>query len=103
MIKDLIIMNGYGVYVWFSFGITVFACAFFHSLLFAACVCDKKLENIRFDCRSYFAGMMFLLVGAKRLEVNSCILPSMFGAGALLSMICTTELEFNSFLVDLDC
>tara|TARA_B100000282_G_scaffold197119_1_gene144110 strand:+ start:216 stop:443 length:228 start_codon:yes stop_codon:yes gene_type:complete len=30
MIKDLIIMNGYGVYVWFSFGVTVFACAFLY-------------------------------------------------------------------------
>ena len=30
MIKDLIVMNGYGVYVWFSFGITVFACAFLY-------------------------------------------------------------------------
>lgn len=27
MIKDLIFMNGYGLFVWLSFAITLFACA----------------------------------------------------------------------------
>ena len=27
MIKELILMNGYGLYVWLSFAITLFACA----------------------------------------------------------------------------
>ena len=27
---DLFIMNGYGLYVWLSFGITILSCAFFY-------------------------------------------------------------------------
>ncbi len=30
MINKLIIMNGYGLYVWLSFGITILSCAFFY-------------------------------------------------------------------------
>ena len=33
MINKLIIMNGYGLYVWLSFGITILSCAFFTTKL----------------------------------------------------------------------
>ncbi|MAJ85698.1 MAG: heme exporter protein CcmD [Candidatus Pelagibacter sp.] len=39
MIKDLIMMNGYGFYVWFSFGITILACGFLYYKTF------KKLKK----------------------------------------------------------
>ena len=30
MIQNLLAMNGYGIFVWLSFGITIFSCAFIY-------------------------------------------------------------------------
>ena len=53
MIKELILMNGYGLYVWLSFAITLFACALVYYKTYKTL---KKYEKaLRKTCITYLS------------------------------------------------